>query len=82
MTAITAALQPLQALARKHNTAVAVIMRVSKYAAVGSGGDSTRRRELRHSGYIPDAVDFGTAQRKRRQTFTAPCLMPKQEQLH
>jgi len=42
MTGMTAALQPLQALARKHNTAVIVIMHVSKYTAMGNnGGDST-----------------------------------------
>ncbi|MCL1820399.1 MAG: helicase RepA family protein [Oscillospiraceae bacterium] len=41
MTAITTALQPLQTLARKHNTAVVVIMHVSKHAATGNGGDST-----------------------------------------
>jgi hypothetical protein len=41
MTAITAALQPLQYLARKHNTAVIVVMHISKYAANGSGGESS-----------------------------------------
>jgi RecA-family ATPase len=41
MTAITTALQPLQALARRHNTAVIVIMHISKNAAQGGGGDST-----------------------------------------
>jgi hypothetical protein len=41
MTAVTAALQPLQLLARQHNTAVIVIMHVSKFAAQGNGGDST-----------------------------------------
>jgi hypothetical protein len=41
MTAITAALQPLQVLARQYNTAVVVIMHISKNAAQGNGGDST-----------------------------------------
>jgi hypothetical protein len=41
MTAMTSALQPLQALARKYNTAVVVIMHITKYAAQGNGGDST-----------------------------------------
>jgi hypothetical protein len=41
MSAITAALQPLQLLARYHNTAVVVVMHISKYAAQGNGGDST-----------------------------------------
>jgi hypothetical protein len=41
MSAITRALQPLQYLARVYNTAVAVIMHVSKFAAQGNGGDST-----------------------------------------
>jgi hypothetical protein len=41
MSAITVALQPLQYLARLHNTAVVVIMHVSKFAAQGNGGDST-----------------------------------------
>ena len=41
MTAITSALQPLQILARKHNTAVVVVMHISKHAAMGNGGDST-----------------------------------------
>ncbi|MCL1821090.1 MAG: helicase RepA family protein [Oscillospiraceae bacterium] len=41
MTAITTALQPLQTLARKYNTAVVVIMHVSKHAATGNSGDST-----------------------------------------
>ena len=41
MTAITSALQPLQFLARKHNTAVVTIMHISKYAANGNGGDSS-----------------------------------------
>lgn len=41
MSAITVALQPLQLLARRYNTAVVVIMHVSKFAANGNGGDST-----------------------------------------
>ena len=41
MSAITSALQPLQYLARVHNTAVIVVMHISKFAANGSGGDST-----------------------------------------
>ncbi|GHU87254.1 hypothetical protein FACS1894202_01200 [Clostridia bacterium] len=41
MCAMTAALQPLQFLARKYNTAVIVIMHVGKYAAQGNAGDST-----------------------------------------
>ncbi len=41
MTAITGALQPLQTLARRYNTAVITIMHISKYAASGNGGDST-----------------------------------------
>jgi hypothetical protein len=41
MTAITSALQPLQILARKCNTAVIMVMHISKYAAMGNGGDST-----------------------------------------
>ena len=41
MTAITTALQPLQFLARRYNTAVVVIMHISKNAAMGNGGDST-----------------------------------------
>ena len=41
MSAITAALQPLQLLARHHNTAVVVVMHISKFAAQGNGGDST-----------------------------------------
>jgi len=41
MTAITSALQPLQMLARHYNTAVIVIMHISKYAAMGNGGDSS-----------------------------------------
>ena len=41
MTAVTAALQPLQHLGRLHNAAVIVIMHVSKFAAQGNGGDST-----------------------------------------
>jgi hypothetical protein len=44
MSAITAALQPLQPLqflARKINTAVVVVMHISKFAAQGNGGDST-----------------------------------------
>jgi len=41
MTGITSALQPLQALARKYNTAVIVIMHISKNAAQGNGGDSS-----------------------------------------
>jgi hypothetical protein len=41
MSAITTALQSLQLLARQHNTAVVVIMHVSKFAAQGNGGDST-----------------------------------------
>jgi RecA-family ATPase len=41
MSAITTALQPLQYLARFHNTAVVVVMHISKYAAQGNGGDST-----------------------------------------
>jgi len=41
MTAITAALQPLQTLARRHNTAVVIIMHISKNAAMGNGADST-----------------------------------------
>jgi hypothetical protein len=38
---MTAALQPLQFLARQYNTAVIVIMHVGKYAAQGNAGDST-----------------------------------------
>jgi RecA-family ATPase len=41
MSAITAALQPLQLLARRHNAAVVVVMHISKFAAQGNGGDST-----------------------------------------
>ena len=41
MTAITSALQPLQTLARHYNTAVVVIMHISKYTASGNGGDSS-----------------------------------------
>jgi hypothetical protein len=41
MCAVTAALQPLQLLARRYNTAVIVLMHVSKYAAQGNSGDST-----------------------------------------
>ena len=41
MTGITSALQPLQTLARKYNTAVIVIMHISKHAAQGNGGDSS-----------------------------------------
>jgi hypothetical protein len=41
MSAITAALQPLQLLARQYNTAVVVVMHISKFAAQGNGGDST-----------------------------------------
>jgi RecA-family ATPase len=41
MSAITAALQPLQLLARHFNTAVVVVMHISKFAAQGNGGDST-----------------------------------------
>jgi len=41
MTAITTALQPLQILARKYNTAVIIVMHISKHAAMGNGGDST-----------------------------------------
>jgi len=41
MTRITSALQPLQTLARRHNTAVVVIMHISKNAAQGNGGDSS-----------------------------------------
>lgn len=41
MTGITAALQPLQALARHYAAAVVVIMHISKNAAMGNGGDST-----------------------------------------
>jgi len=41
MSAITTALQPLQCIARRHNTAVVVVMHVSKFAAQGNGGDST-----------------------------------------
>jgi hypothetical protein len=41
MSAITMALQPLQYLARFHNTAVVVVMHISKFAAQGNGGDST-----------------------------------------
>jgi hypothetical protein len=41
MTAITTALQPLQLLARQYNTAVVVVMHISKNAAMGNGGDSS-----------------------------------------
>ena len=41
MGAITAALQPLQILARRYNTAVVAVMHISKFAAQGNGGDST-----------------------------------------
>ncbi|GHV16958.1 hypothetical protein FACS189425_02220 [Clostridia bacterium] len=41
MCAMTAALQPLQQLARQYNTAVVVLMHVGKYAAQGNAGDST-----------------------------------------
>jgi hypothetical protein len=41
MTAITTALQPLQLLARQYNTAVVVIMHISKNAANGNGADSS-----------------------------------------
>jgi hypothetical protein len=41
MCAMTSALQPLQLLARRYNTAVVVIMHVGKYAAQGNSGDST-----------------------------------------
>jgi hypothetical protein len=41
MSAITAALQPLQLLVRRYNTAVVVVMHISKFAAQGNGGDST-----------------------------------------
>jgi hypothetical protein len=41
MSAITTALQPLQNLARTHNTAVVAVMHISKNAAQGNGGDST-----------------------------------------
>jgi hypothetical protein len=41
MTAITSALQPLQSLARRYNTAVIVVMHITKYAAQGNGGDSS-----------------------------------------
>ena len=41
MSAITMALQPLQYLARFYNTAVVVVMHISKFAAQGNGGDST-----------------------------------------
>jgi hypothetical protein len=41
MSAITTALQPLQLLARRYNTAVVVVMHISKFAAQGNGGDST-----------------------------------------
>jgi hypothetical protein len=41
MGAITATLQPLQILSRQYNTAVVVIMHISKYAAQGNSGDST-----------------------------------------
>lgn len=41
MSAITTALQPLQLLVRRYNTAVVVIMHISKFAAQGNGGDST-----------------------------------------
>jgi RecA-family ATPase len=41
MGAITVALQPLQLLARRYNTAAVVVMHISKFAAQGNGGDST-----------------------------------------
>jgi len=41
MSAITTALQPLQYLARLYNTAVVVVMHISKFAAQSNGGDST-----------------------------------------
>jgi hypothetical protein len=41
MSAITAALQPLQLLARHYSAAVVVVMHISKFAAQGNGGDST-----------------------------------------
>jgi hypothetical protein len=41
MTGITSALHPLQILARQNNTAIVVIMHISKNAAMGNGGDSS-----------------------------------------
>jgi hypothetical protein len=74
MGAITAALQPLQFLSRQYNTAVIVIMHISKYAAQGNGGDSTSYsigsyaiagifRTLWTLGRLKDAQGKPTAQR-------------------
>jgi predicted ATP-dependent serine protease len=42
MRAITVALQPLQLLAQRYNTAVVAVMHISKNAANGKGGDTQR----------------------------------------
>lgn len=74
MCAVTAALQPLQLLARQYNTAVIVVMHVGKYAAQGNSGDSTSYaigsyaiagifRTLWTLGRLKDATGQPTAQR-------------------